>query len=143
KAAQTGLLSNEDIDRAVKRLFTARMKLGMFDPPEKVPFSTITMADNDTDEHRQLALKAARETLVLLKNSDHLLPLGTKYKTIAVIGPNANSVDPLLGNYNGTPSRPVTILGGIRKRFGDSNVIYAQGSSLTGPPVEPVPGEVL
>jgi len=143
KAAQTGLLSSEDIDRAVKRLFTARMKLGMFDPPEKVPFSRITMADNDTEEHRQLALKAARETLVLLKNSDHLLPLTKKYKTIAVIGPNADSVDPLLGNYNGTPSKPVTILAGIKKRFGADSVIYAQGSSLTGPPVEPVPGDAL
>ena len=101
------------------------------------------MADNDTEEHRQLALKAARETLVLLKNSDHLLPLTKKYKTIAVIGPNADSVDPLLGNYNGTPSKPVTILAGIKKRFGADSVIYAQGSSLTGPPVEPVPGDAL
>jgi len=143
KAVQQGQLSNADIDRAVRRLFTARMKLGMFDPPESVPYSSISISENDTEPHRQLALQAARETLVLLKNSDHLLPLGAKYKTIAVVGPNADSVDPLLGNYNGTPSRPVTILGGIRKRFGDSNVIYAQGSSLTGPPVEPVPGEVL
>jgi beta-glucosidase len=115
----------------------------MFDPPEKVPFSTITIADNDTEEHRQLALKAARETLVLLKNSDHLLPLAKKYKTIAVIGPNADSVDPLLGNYNGRPSKPVTIVSGIKKRFGADNVIYAQGSSLTGPPVEPIPGDAL
>jgi beta-glucosidase len=143
KAAQTGLLSKGDIDRAVKRLFAARMKLGMFDPPEKVPFSTITVADNDTQEHRELALKAARETLVLLKNSDHLLPLAKKYKTIAVIGPNADSVDPLLGNYNGTPSKPVTIVAGMKKRFGAENVIYAQGSSLTGPPVEPIPGDAL
>lgn len=143
KAAQQGLLSNEDIDRAVRRLFTARMKLGMFDPPEAVPYSSITIAENDTEPHRQLALQAARETLVLLKNSDHLLPLGTKYKTIAVIGPNADSVDPLLGNYNGTPSHPVTVLAGIRKRFGDANVMYAPGSSLTGPPVEPVPSDLL
>lgn len=143
KAAQTGLLPEADIDRAVKRLFTARMKLGMFDPPEDVPYSKITIAENDTEPHRQLALSAARETLVLLKNSDHILPLGTKYKTIAVIGPNADSVDPLLGNYNGTPSKPVTVLDGIRKRFGDANVIYAQGSGLTGLPVEAVPGDAL
>ena len=143
KAAQKGLLSKADIDRAVTRLFTWRMKLGMFDPPESVPFSNITIADNDTEPHRQLALKAARETLVLLKNSDNLLPLKSIYKTIAVIGPNADSVDPLLGNYNGTPSKPVTILAGVRKRFGDANVIYAQGSSLTGQPVEPIPGDVL
>jgi beta-glucosidase len=143
KAAQQGLLSNEDIDRAVRRTFTWRFKLGMFDPPEAVPYSSLTIADNDTGPHRQLALQAARETLVLLKNSDHLLPLSTKMKTIAVVGPNADSVDPLLGNYNGTPSHPVTILAGIRKRFGDANVIYAPGSSLTGPPVGPVPSEVL
>jgi beta-glucosidase len=143
KAAQKGLLSKADIDRAVTRLFTWRMKLGMFDPPESLPFSKITIADNDTETHRQLALKAAKETLVLLKNSENLLPIGSKYKTIAVIGPNADSVDPLLGNYNGTPSKPVTILAGIRKRFGDANVIYAQGSSLTGHPVEPISGDVL
>ncbi len=143
KAVQQGQLSNADIDRAVRRLFTARMKLGMFDPPESVPYSSISISENDSEPHRQLALQAARETLVLLKNSDHLLPLGAKYKTIAVVGPNADSVDPLLGNYNGTPSRPVTILDGIRQRFGDANVVYAQGSSLTGPPVEPVPAEVL
>ena len=143
KAVQQGQLSSADIDRAVRRLFTARMKLGMFDPPESVPYSNISISENDTEPHRQLALQAARETLVLLKNSEHLLPLGAKYKTIAVVGPNADSVDPLLGNYNGTPSRPVTILSGLRKRFGDANVIYAQGSSLTGPPVEAVPGDVL
>jgi beta-glucosidase len=143
KAVQTGLLPQVDMDRAVRRLFTARMRLGMFDPPEDVPYSKITIAENDTEAHRQLAHRAAQETLVLLKNSDHLLPLGTKYKTIAVIGPNADSVDPLLGNYNGTPSKPVTILAGIRKRFGTDNVIYAQGSGLTGPPVEAVPGSAL
>jgi beta-glucosidase len=143
KAVQQGQLSSADIDRAVRRLFTWRMKLGMFDPPESVPYSSISISENDTEPHRQLALQAARETMVLLKNSDHLLPLGAKYKTIAVVGPNADSVDPLLGNYNGTPSRPVTILSGLRKRFGDANVFYAQGSSLTGPPVEAVPGDVL
>jgi beta-glucosidase len=78
-----------------------------------------------------------------LKNSDRLLPLGTKYKTIAVVGPNADSVDPLLGNYNGTPSKPVTILDGIRRRFSDSTVLYAAGSSLTGPSLEPIPAADL
>jgi len=143
RAVQQGLLSNEDIDRAVRRLFTARIKLGMFDPPESVPYSSISISDNDTEPHRQLALQAARETLVLLKNSERLLPLGTKYKTIAVIGPNADNIDPLLGNYNGTPSHPVTVLAGIRKRFADSTVLYAAGSSLTGPPLAPVPADLL
>jgi beta-glucosidase len=143
KAAQQGLLPQADIDRAVKRFFTARMKLGMFDPPDRVPYSKISIAENDTDAHRQLALKAARETLVLLKNSNHLLPLADKYKTIAIVGPNADSVDPLLGNYNGTPSQPVTVLEGIRKRFSASTVLYAQGSSLTGPPLEPILSKYL
>ncbi len=135
KAVQQGLLPEADVDRAVKRLFLARMRLGMFDPPDSVPYSKITIAENDTEPHRQLALKAARETLVLLKNSDNLLPLASKYKKIAVVGPNADSVDPLLGNYNGTPSKPVTVLAGIRKRFGASNVVFTEGSALTGPPL--------
>ena len=143
QAVKQGLLPEAEIDRSVKRLFRARLELGMFDPPSIVPYSSINMSENDTEAHRQLALKAARETLVLLKNSDRLLPLGAKYKTIAVIGPNADSIDPLVGNYNGTPSQPVTILDGIRKRFSDSTVLYAQGSSLTGPPMEVIPGEFL
>jgi len=143
QAAKDGLLSSEDIDRAVRRLFRARMKLGMFDPPSVVPFAKIPLSDNNTEAHRQLALKTAKETLVLLKNEDHLLPLGAKYKTIAVIGPNADSVDPLLGNYNGTPSRPQTVLAGIRARFTGSKVIYRAGSSLTGAPLSPIPAAFL
>jgi len=139
EAAKNGLIPAADIDRAVRRLFRARMKLGMFDPPSLVPYAGIPVSDNDTEAHRQLALKTAKETLVLLKNETHLLPLGAKYKTIAVIGPNADSVDPLLGNYNGTPSRPMTVLAGIRARFTGSRVIYAAGSSLTGAPLSTLP----
>ncbi len=142
-AVQQGLLPESAVDRSVRRLFTARMKLGMFDPAPMVPYSGINLSENDTDPHRQLALKAARETLVLLKNRDDLLPLGTRYKNIAVIGPNSDSVSPLVGNYNGTPSHPVTVLAGVRKRFAGSNVFYAEGSSLTGPPVIPVPAKFL
>lgn len=142
QAVKDGVLSEADVDRSVKRLFTARMKLGMFDPPSMVPFHPAD-SENDSAAHAQLALTAARETLVLLKNSGDLLPLGTKFKTIAVIGPNADSVDPLLGNYNGTPSHPVTVLDGIRQRFGADNVVYAEGSSLTGQPLSPVPASFL
>ncbi len=142
-AVQQGILSEADINRSVRRLFTARMKLGMFDPPSMVPYSSITISQNDTGPHRELALKAARETLVLLKNKDSLLPLGSRYKTIAVIGPNADSTNPLVGNYNGTPSQPVSVLAGIRKRFAASTVVYAEGSSLTGPPLTAVPGKFL
>jgi beta-glucosidase len=143
RAAQKGLLSEQDLDRAVTRLFRARMKLGMFDPPGLVPYSKISLSDNDTAAHAQLALSAARESLVLLKNSNSLLPLGTKSKTIAVIGPTADSVDPLVGNYNGTPSHPVTILAGIRKRFSGAKILYAQGSSLIGPPLAAIPAKYL
>jgi beta-glucosidase len=142
-AVQQGLLPEADINRSVRRLFTARMELGMFDPPSMVPYSTISISQNDTGRNRELALTAARETLVLLKNEDNLLPLGTRYKNIAVIGPNADSLNSLVGNYNGTPSHPVTVLAGIRKRFAASNVFYAQGSSLIGQPLAPVPAKFL
>ena len=142
KAVKDGLLSEEDVNRAVRRLFTARFKLGMFDPLKMVPFHPAN-SENDSAAHRELARTAARETLVLLKNSDNTLPLESKYKTIAVIGPNADSVDPLLGNYNGVPTHPVTVLAGMRKRFGDKNVIYAAGSSLTGQPLSPIPAKFL
>jgi beta-glucosidase len=142
QAVKDGLLSTEDVDRSVRRLFTARFKLGMFDPPGMVPFHPAE-SENDSAPHRELALTAARESLVLLKNSDGVLPLGNRFKTIAVIGPNADSIDPLLGNYNGTPTHPVTVLAGMRKRFGDANILYAAGSSLTGQPLSPVPADVL
>ena len=142
-AVRTGLLSEQDVDRAVRRLFTARMKLGMFDPPARVAYASIPLSENDSAAHRELALQAARETLVLLKNQGHLLPLRGHYKTIAVIGPNADSVNALVGNYNGTPSHPVTVLTGIRERFPGAKVLDASGSSLTGPPLVAVPDRFL
>lgn len=122
------MLSVADIDRAVKRLFEARFRLGMFDPPEMVPWSHLTIADNDTPEHRQLALKAAQESIVLLKNERNILPLRPNIKNIAVIGPNADSLDVLLGNYTGMPSQYSTILDGIRKRFSAAKVTYSVGA---------------
>ncbi len=116
-AVRNRLLSNDDIDRAVRRLFEARFRLGMFDPPDRVPWSKLTIADNDTPAHRQLALEAARKSIVLLKNERNVLPLKSSVKTVAVIGPNADSLNVLLGNYNGTPSAYTTILYGIQKRF--------------------------
>ena len=96
------------------------------------------MNDNDTDAHRQLALQAARESIVLLKNDNDFLPLTPRYKRIAVIGPNADSEEVLLGNYNGTPSRPVTALAGMKKRFGNENVIFATGSALAEMSAQPM-----
>jgi len=143
KAVQQGILPEATLDRALRRLFSARIQLGLFDPPELVPWSKITPADNDTEAHRQLALQGAHESIVLLKNQGGLLPLKKPYRTIAVIGPNADSLDALVGNYNGVPSHPVTLLAGVRKKFASSNVIYAVGTGLTGPPTVPVPGEFL
>jgi beta-glucosidase len=122
------MLTPQDIDQVVRRLFEARFRLGMFDPPERVPWSKLTLADNDTAEHRQLALEAARESIVLLKNDRNTLPLKPNVKNIAVIGPNADSLDVLLGNYNGMPSRYSTILDGIRKRFPGAKVTFSVGS---------------
>jgi beta-glucosidase len=132
-AVEKGILKESVLDEALRRLFTARMRLGMFDPPSMVPWSKITAADYDTEKHRQLSLKAAHEALVLLKNENGFLPLKKTYNTIAVIGPDADNVDALTGNYNGTPSKPKTVLTGIKNRFKNSNVIYAQGVGLTGP----------
>ena len=133
RAVRAGLVSEKEIDTAVSRLFEARFRLGMFDPPEKVPFARITMTENDTPEHEALALRVARESIVLLKN-DGVLPLNrAKIKRIAVIGANADSVPVLLGNYNGTPARPVTILSGIEQIAGAiSEVTYAHGQKIFG-----------
>jgi beta-glucosidase len=142
-AVKQGLLPEADVDTALRRLFTSRIELGMFDPPAMVPYSKFTPAQNNTEEHRQLALKVAQESIVLLKNHNNFLPLKKTYGTIAVIGPNADSLDALEGNYNGTPSAPVTILAGIRKRFAKSKVVYVQGTGLIGPVTRPVPATAL
>jgi beta-glucosidase len=142
-AVKQGILTEADIDRAVTRLLTARFRLGVFDPPAMVPWSGLGVSANDTAEHRELALKTTRESLVLLKNEGHFLPLKKTYAKIAVIGPNADSLDALEGNYNGTPSAPVTILTGIRSRFPQSKVSFVQGTGLIGTVVGPVPAAVL
>ena len=94
------------------RLFTARMKLGMFDPPEMVPYTKIDESELDSAAHRALARKLANESMVLLKN-DGMLPLKTSGIKIAVVGPLADQTKVLLGNYNGTPTHTVSMLEGI------------------------------
>ena len=142
-AVKNRLLANEDIDRAVKRLFEARFRLGMFDPPERVPWSKLSIADNDTPAHRQLALEAAHKSMVLLKNDRNTLPLKSSVKTIAVIGPNADSLPVLLGNYNGNPSSYTTILEGLRKRFRNAKILTALGSPVTETSAVILPSEYL
>ncbi len=137
------LVDPQDIDRAVKRLFEARFRLGMFDPAERVPWSKLSLADVDTPAHRELALEAARESIVLLKNERSTLPLKSTIKSIAVIGPTADSLDALLGNYNGNPSRYSTILAGIRKRFPNARISYSVGAPIAETRPLPVPASVL
>ena len=132
-AVKQGLISEATIDKSVKRLFTARMQLGMFDPPAQVKYAQIPPSVIDSPAHRRLALRAARESIVLLKNQNNRLPLSSSIKSLAVIGPSADEVGVLLGNYNGTPSHAVTALAGIRQRAGASvRVEYVKGSTLTG-----------
>ncbi|HUK30424.1 MAG TPA: glycoside hydrolase family 3 C-terminal domain-containing protein [Candidatus Acidoferrum sp.] len=142
-AVHDQLVSEAEIDASVKRLFTERFRLGMFDPPEMVPWSKLTIADDDTSEHRALALQAARESIVLLKNDRGTLPLPRSVKTIAVIGPNADSLNVLLGNYNGTPSRYTTFLEGIRERFAGAKILYDAGSPVTELDAMPIPASAL
>ena len=132
KAVKDGLVKEETITKAVTRLFTTRMKLGLFDPQEKVPFYAIDYCVVDCEEHRQLNEKAARKSVVLLKNENKLLPLdASKYKTIGVIGPNANNRKALVGNYEGTASEYITVLEGIQDAVGEEvRVLYSQGYHL-------------
>jgi beta-glucosidase len=116
-ALEQKLIAEADIDAAVRRLLTARFRLGMFDPPERVPYTRIPYTVVDSEAHQALALEAARKSIVLLKNEGGLLPLKKTIKTLAVIGPNADNVESLLGNYNGEPTAPVTPLAGLRGKL--------------------------
>lgn len=137
-AYNEGLITQEKIDESVSRLMMTRMKLGMFDKDEKVPFAATPYDVVDCKEHRELALKASKESLVLLKNAGQLLPLKKEdLKSIAVIGPNADSREALMGNYYGTPSQYITVLDGIREYLPDSvRINYSQGCHLYKDKVE-------
>ncbi len=139
QAVEQGMVSEERLTEAVVNLYTTRMKLGLFDDPEKVPFSSIGYDQIDSKDAKELNLKASKETLVLLKNNG-ILPLSKEgIKTIGVIGPNANSRAALVGNYEGTASRYVTVLEGIQDYVGDdARVMYAQGCHLYKDRVEPL-----
>ena len=128
-AVKQGLLTEADLDTSLRRLFTARMRLGMFDPPEKVPYAQTPDSEIDSAPHRALALKIAQESMVLLKN-DGVLPLTSSVKKILVVGPLADQTDVLHGNYEGTASHPVTALEGIRKQFTGAQVSYVAGTNF-------------
>ena len=144
QAVKQGLITEAEIDTAVKRLLTARFRLGQFDPPSLVPYSQIPFSQNDNDEHRQLARQTARKSIVLLKNANNTLPLKKDLKSIAVVGPNADLPEVLWGNYNGNASVLTTPLAGIKNAVSrNTKVTYALGSTLAGEPVVPVPASAL
>jgi len=128
-AVKQGLLSEKDIDVSLRRTYTARFKLGMFDPPEMVKYAQTPESEIDSAAHRALALKIARESMVLLKN-DGVLPFSGKFRKIAVVGPLAESVRVLHGNYSGTASHAVTTLEGIRKQFAGAEVSFLPGMNF-------------
>jgi beta-glucosidase len=133
-AVKQGLVSESVLDDSVRRLFTARIKLGLFDPPAMVPYAQVPQAELMSPRHRASALKLARESMVLLKN-DGVLPLRPGVKRILVVGPLADQMDVLLGNYNGLALNPVTALDGIRTEFPNAQISFEPGTNFLRAPV--------
>jgi beta-glucosidase len=129
EAVKQGLLTEKELDVSVKRLMRARMLLGMFDPPKMVKYARTPMTENDTEAHRALALKAAQESMVLLKN-DGVLPLNAGVKKVAVVGPLADQTRVLYGNYHGVASRITSVLDGIRKTMPGAQVSFSPGTDF-------------
>jgi len=128
-AVSAGLLTEAEIDTAVRRLLRARFRLGVFDPPEMVKYAQVSDSEIASEANRELARRVAQESMVLLKNNG-VLPLRPNLKRIAVIGPLAESARVLAGNYSGTPSRTTTVLEGIKNQFGSAQVTYAEGTNF-------------
>ena len=130
ESVEQGFVGEADIDKAVKRLMKARIKLGMFDPDSRVAWAGIPLSANCSDYADGLARDAARKSIVLLKNNG-ILPLKEDIRKVLVCGPNADNFEALIGNYNGIPRNPVTVLEGLKNRTGDGlEVVYAEGSDL-------------
>jgi beta-glucosidase len=141
-AVQQGYLPESTLDTALIRLFTARIKLGMFDPPDMVPFTKIDEKELDSAEHRAHARRLANESMVLLKN-DGLLPLKPNVRKIAVIGPLADQTRPLIGNYAGQPTHIVSIMDGLKAEFPNAAITFVPGTQFLRTDGTPVPDGVL
>ncbi len=141
EAVQQGYLPESSVDTALIRLFTARIRLGMFDPPATVPYMNIDEKQLDSPAHRELARRIANESMVLLKN-DGVLPLKSA-KRIAIVGPLADQTAVLLGNYNGSTSHTVTVLEGMKAEFPEAKITYVPGTQFLSNKADPVPASVL
>ncbi len=142
EAVQQGYLSESAIDTALVRLFTARIRLGMFDPPDLVPYSKIDENELNSSAHRALARQIANESMVLLKN-DGTLPLKPGVAKIAVVGPLADQTRVLLGNYNGIPTHTVSLLEGLKAEFPHAAITYVPGTQFLRNDGNPVPSNLL
>jgi len=141
-AYKQGILKESEIDTALIRLFTARMKLGMFDPPEMVPYSKIGEEQLDSADHRALARTLAKESMVLLKN-DGTLPLQRGAVKIAVVGPLADQTRYLLGNYNGTPTHTISVLEGLKAEFPEAQIAFVPGTQFLRTEGDKIPASAL
>ncbi len=141
-AVQQGYLPESVLDTALVRLFTARIKLGMFDPPDMVPYTKIDEKELDSTEHRQHARRLANESMVLLKN-DGLLPLKSGIKKIAVVGPLADQTRPLIGNYAGQPTHIVSIIDGLKAEFPNATITFVPGTQFLRTDGTAVPDALL
>lgn len=131
-AVKNGLVKEAQLDISLKRLFTIRFRLGMFDPPSMVKYAQAPASVLESPEHKAHALKMAQQSIVLLRNEKNVLPLSKKLKKIVVLGPNADNKISVLGNYNGIPSKVVTVLEGIKAKLGDeADVLYEKAVNFT------------
>ena len=134
EAIERGLITEADVDRALERTLGTRFKLGMFDPPEEVPFTSISMEVVACPEHRRLAYQTAAESVVLLKNKDNILPIKPTTRKVFLTGPSATSLEVLLGNYYGFNDEMSTILEGITGRVPEGmGMEYHPGALLKHP----------
>jgi len=141
-AVQLGYLPESVLDTSLIRLFTARIKLGMFDPPEMVAYTKIDEKELDSAAHRAEARRLANESMVLLKN-DGMLPLKAGVKKIAVVGPLADQTRPLIGNYAGQPTHIVSVLEGLKAEFPGAAITFVPGTQFLRTEGEPVPDALL
>ncbi|HWB32583.1 MAG TPA: glycoside hydrolase family 3 C-terminal domain-containing protein [Acidobacteriaceae bacterium] len=142
QAVREHLVTEPEIDAAVRRLFTARFRLGMFDPAERVPFNSIPFAQNDSPAHAALSLEAARASMVLLRNEHNALPFASSIRSLAVVGPNAAALPALEGNYNAIASHPVTPLAALEQLY-PGHIHYSQGAPYVEGVAVPVPRTAL